>query len=323
MKKILVLALIIIFTPTLTSATFNKDLKIGMKNNNVVELQKILVKEGYLEKRFAKGSFNNFTVMAVKKYQLKNNIPVTGTVGKLTRKKLNFDLENTTLDKNNTQKNDAKDLNTNPDKTVEKVIERTIYYPVYVQTPSQKNTTSPQTIPTSIPTTTQPVPPAPAKLSVEILPYTGNTCYYTKEGKYHISRNPTEVVDLDGWNWSDQFDDIRFGTIIISPDKPVKKPTIVYKIDTTNNSRIGGIGIYSGAQVLDLKPTESITGSVVIPNLRPDGTFNGDFSLSFQGKALQSGGDYSATLISMKDESGTELLTEPISIPKVTLRNCN
>jgi hypothetical protein len=67
---------------------FNKPLKVGSKGYEIKELQKILFSKGYL-KTTPNGIFGPATFNAVKKYQKKYNIPVTGYVGPLTIKLLN------------------------------------------------------------------------------------------------------------------------------------------------------------------------------------------------------------------------------------------
>lgn len=66
-----------------TQFIFNKDLRYGMANNDVKELQ---IRLGVQPQT---GYFGNLTLNAVIKYQKENNIPTTGYVGKLTRKSLN------------------------------------------------------------------------------------------------------------------------------------------------------------------------------------------------------------------------------------------
>lgn len=62
---------------------FNKDLKYGMTNEDVKQLQ---IRLGVTPQT---GYFGDKTLLAVTKYQKENNIPTTGYVGKLTRASLN------------------------------------------------------------------------------------------------------------------------------------------------------------------------------------------------------------------------------------------
>lgn len=67
---------------------FTKNLRLGMKNNDVMELQKRLVAEGFL-KVTPTGYFGKATFAAVKAYQTAHSIkPVSGFVGPLTRAEL-------------------------------------------------------------------------------------------------------------------------------------------------------------------------------------------------------------------------------------------
>ncbi|MCX6756882.1 MAG: peptidoglycan-binding domain-containing protein, partial [Candidatus Nomurabacteria bacterium] len=68
--------------------SFLKDLRMGMKNDNVTELQKILIAEGLLNSE-ATGYFGSQTRAALAKWQAKNGLPSTGFFGSLSRAKLN------------------------------------------------------------------------------------------------------------------------------------------------------------------------------------------------------------------------------------------
>ncbi len=70
------------------SYRFNKDLKFGMKNASVKELQSKFKKEGVYKGPIT-GYFGALTKEVVKKYQQKNELPPTGFVGPLTREILN------------------------------------------------------------------------------------------------------------------------------------------------------------------------------------------------------------------------------------------
>ncbi len=68
---------------------FTKDLWFRMKDGDVVELQKRLAGEGLLETDEFTDFFGTLTLKAVKAYQEKYGIPVTGYVGPMTRAELN------------------------------------------------------------------------------------------------------------------------------------------------------------------------------------------------------------------------------------------
>jgi lysozyme len=76
------------------SYTFNTDLKMGMRGDDVMALQKALTFTGDFYKDFVgdlqpTGYFGAVTLTSVKRYQTRNGLPSTGYVGKLTRGKLN------------------------------------------------------------------------------------------------------------------------------------------------------------------------------------------------------------------------------------------
>ncbi len=69
---------------------FLKDLSFGMKNNDVNELQLRLIKEGYL-KSLNTGYFGSQTLLAVKTYQKRHQLPASGFFGPMTRAMINGD----------------------------------------------------------------------------------------------------------------------------------------------------------------------------------------------------------------------------------------
>lgn len=71
-----------------TVFVFLKDLRIGMRDANVIELQKVLIAEGLLNSE-ATGYFGSQTKTALVKWQTKNNLPATGYFGPMTRSILN------------------------------------------------------------------------------------------------------------------------------------------------------------------------------------------------------------------------------------------
>jgi hypothetical protein len=81
----------VVSTPSTSGYTFTVYLKSGSKGNEVSELQKILVAKGFLvmPKGVAYGNLGPLTIKAIMKFQSKNGLPQTGTVGPLTRKILN------------------------------------------------------------------------------------------------------------------------------------------------------------------------------------------------------------------------------------------
>jgi peptidoglycan hydrolase-like protein with peptidoglycan-binding domain len=64
--------------------TFTKDLKVGMKSEDVKELQKYLISQGYFTGDTT-GYFGKLTKIAVIKFQKAHGLPATGMFGKLSR----------------------------------------------------------------------------------------------------------------------------------------------------------------------------------------------------------------------------------------------
>lgn len=69
------------------SYNFTRYLYRGLRGEDVKQLQNILIVDGYLNAQ-PTGFFGPLTAAAVKMYQSKHGLPVTGTVGPLTRKSL-------------------------------------------------------------------------------------------------------------------------------------------------------------------------------------------------------------------------------------------
>lgn len=67
---------------------FSKDISIGSKNNDVKELQKILIADGVLKTK-ATGYFGDATKKAIKVWQTKNNLPITGIFDQTARNYIN------------------------------------------------------------------------------------------------------------------------------------------------------------------------------------------------------------------------------------------
>jgi hypothetical protein len=76
------------FVSSVNKYKFSKSLAFGSRGNDVIELQKRLITEGFLSGT-ATGYFGPMTVAAVKKYQSSNGISPLGNVGPMTRTQLN------------------------------------------------------------------------------------------------------------------------------------------------------------------------------------------------------------------------------------------
>jgi hypothetical protein len=73
-------------TPTASSKTpFLKNLSQGSRGGDVVRLQSILVREGFLSQGLASGYFGALTKSALVKFQMKHGVAGTGYCGPLTR----------------------------------------------------------------------------------------------------------------------------------------------------------------------------------------------------------------------------------------------
>ncbi len=90
MKKIslaLVLALVL-SVPLVSAAEIRSDLRFGSKGEQVKELQRYLIANGFLMGE-ASGNFLSLTRAAVRAYQKSAQLPQTGFVGAMTRAKIN------------------------------------------------------------------------------------------------------------------------------------------------------------------------------------------------------------------------------------------
>ena len=72
-----------------------KNLFYGLRDQQVVLLQKVLIRDGYLFSQ-ATGYFGRLTLAAVMKFQSDNDVPRTGYVGPITRKVLYTTMQNDT-----------------------------------------------------------------------------------------------------------------------------------------------------------------------------------------------------------------------------------
>lgn len=69
--------------------SFSRDLTLGSKGDDVMELQTVLITGGFLSLGAPTGTFGPLTRAAVVKYQAAHGLPATGYVGSLTRAALN------------------------------------------------------------------------------------------------------------------------------------------------------------------------------------------------------------------------------------------
>ena len=80
--------ILVLVIPAISFAAFNQDLKYGSRSSSVKELQNFLIEQGCLSTS-STGGFFGVTLQAVKCFQKKNNLPVTGYFGSMTRKVAN------------------------------------------------------------------------------------------------------------------------------------------------------------------------------------------------------------------------------------------
>lgn len=76
---------------SLANAEITQNLRYGMRNDQVLELQDFLVSKALLSVS-PSGFFGLLTLNAVKTYQVSQNLPNTGFVGQMTRKAINDEL---------------------------------------------------------------------------------------------------------------------------------------------------------------------------------------------------------------------------------------
>ncbi len=75
----------------MSSKALHNGLGLGDSNEQVVKVQSLLVKYGYLSKKYATGYFGEITQKAVKNFQKQNGLSVDGMVGAQTLAKLTSD----------------------------------------------------------------------------------------------------------------------------------------------------------------------------------------------------------------------------------------
>ena len=79
------MVLLFVITPVFASSSFNTSLKYGSRGSDVREMQEFLIDQGFLTGNVT-GNFYSLTLKAVKAFQAKNNLPVSGFWGPASRK---------------------------------------------------------------------------------------------------------------------------------------------------------------------------------------------------------------------------------------------
>lgn len=219
MKKILLVLGLVTLTTNVSFASIDSNLKYGMKNDSVLELQEFLQDEGLLTAS-PTGFFGPATLKAVKAWQVSQKLPATGFVGPMTREVINTKLNAISLEAD--QAEIAETGTTTPVATGNAPSGSTVYYPVYVPTP----------MPTQTPAVSEPVtPPAPVKTEVSWSQING------------IKPEPgtdTDRADL----FIDQADSGDIVTITFNGETKVLTPTIT----GSGKHRMGYVNISTGLQ---------------------------------------------------------------------------
>jgi peptidoglycan hydrolase-like protein with peptidoglycan-binding domain len=86
LSRVNVLPVVKVLSPVTFS--FANDLRVGSRGADVIELQKILISDGFLSSE-ATGNFGMMTKTALMRWQTKNKIPSTGNFGAMTRAFIN------------------------------------------------------------------------------------------------------------------------------------------------------------------------------------------------------------------------------------------
>lgn len=97
MKKIVVLILcMLLLSVTQVEAVLTTDFSVGIKNDSVKEIQRLLISQQLLTGD-ATGYFGSQTMKAVQKFQTREGLKPTGYVGQLTRTRMNMFLKSPSL----------------------------------------------------------------------------------------------------------------------------------------------------------------------------------------------------------------------------------
>jgi peptidoglycan hydrolase-like protein with peptidoglycan-binding domain len=90
-----IVSVAVLVTPSLAFASFDQNLRLGDRGQEVVSLQQFLIAQGLLATNNDSGFFGNLTILAVKKFQSRTGIAsMTGFFGPLTRAKANAIVNN-------------------------------------------------------------------------------------------------------------------------------------------------------------------------------------------------------------------------------------
>lgn len=142
MKKITTILLpLLMVTSVFADSAFTMNLKYGSRGQYVVEMQEFLIDQGFLTGS-PTGNFYAMTLKAVKAFQSKNGLSVSGFFGPLSRQKAN---ELTDLTKSDEEAKDSPVVEnaTKPTPVIQQIVQ-----PVqYIYTPAPIQNTVPVTAP--------------------------------------------------------------------------------------------------------------------------------------------------------------------------------
>lgn len=269
--KYILLLLLTIFIPSISSASFDKDLYYGINNDSQVsELQELLTSEGLYSGPIT-GNYYSLTVQAVKNFQERENIkPVAGYFGSLTRKRADQILDNS-LNKNIgtvqvSQTNNSSGLQSQIDSLL--LIIKSLQEEL-----AKQQTTTTQTQTTQSNTTTT----LPNGSIVEI-DSNGQIIKYIKEVQNQISNTensqitnspvitPTPKISLSMINNSIQAkpssENLILSKFKITADEKIESVKSIFKLTISNGT--GNVGDITNLYLVDKN------GSIVAGPINPD-----------------------------------------------------
>ena len=265
MKKTLFL-LVFLSVPLLTSASINTNLSYGSRGQQVIELQNYLINKGFFTGT-PSGNFFSLTKSAVLKYQASVALPTTGTIGPLTRTKINTDLATITPTSNQVKVNETSSVTA----LTSKVIDLTN------QMKALQNQVTSQTIQNST--------PPPVQITVVSAPQTGTPNNSTPSAPVaspvtapKATINPHARTDFS----------FVGGRVTFTPTFSNTENYVTLRVTTTNPDgfqRFGGAGGGQSLMTQDqtfLISSDGMSGSIV-SQLKTAGTYDYTFTLPDYG----------------------------------------
>jgi peptidoglycan hydrolase-like protein with peptidoglycan-binding domain len=243
MKKELIAAALVTsctFTGVaIASAKFDKDIRFGMKGQEVKDLQGFLTKRKFFNAE-ATGLFGPKTRDALKKYQKSKGLDGSGTiVGSSTRKHLNDDEHRELGDKDDRRGGEREDDDDNEDRDEDRGGRSTSTTPVIIKTPTTSTSTSGAAVKT----------------------VTTKVNFNTPGGVNSLTLNVSGSAGvITDFTYSVQANDGTSKGYANSFSKSLSKSSIVGKsISNVSLSRVGGASLTTGAFMNALK---SVNGTI-------------------------------------------------------------